>query len=180
MELISLVIGLSSFIAAIVFFFAAKKSETHTIELLSKISQQVQTLESINNNLLGTAIHHLATSNIHIIDKVFPSPPIQAIPRPTMSGLQDDLMKIIYIYFYTARTNYFAHVVKSSIPLTDQTKDIHSLADQAITFSHEDFITTSRILDNWNQIELKNHSLHNVYYDIKTIWESYIINTSST
>ena len=111
---------------------------------------------------------------------MFPSLPTQVIPRPAITELQDELMKVIYIYFYTARTNYFAHIVKTSIPLTDQTKDIHTLADQAIKFSHEDFIITSRILDKWDQNALKSHSLYNVYYDIKTIWESYIMNIPST
>jgi YbbR domain-containing protein len=57
-ENISLIMGISSFIAAIIFFFAAKNSEKNTIKLLESINHKTNTLDQITTRMLEKAFNH--------------------------------------------------------------------------------------------------------------------------
>jgi len=176
-ETISLIIGISSFIISIIFFFSARCSETHTIELLSQIDERVSTLKSINDNLLGTAIKYLTRSNEQLINRI----PTQNNDSDIISHLlkteqfnSDDLVKLIALYFYTARANYFANIVKESIPLTDKTKHIHVLADDTIKNSIEDFLNLSEAFKHQDQNSMRKHKLYHIYIDLEKYWKQYI------
>ena len=67
------VISIAAAGLSVVFYLSAKKSEATNIKLLAEVNEHVNTLNTINNTLLGTAIQHLVSSNSKMIDKAFPS-----------------------------------------------------------------------------------------------------------
>lgn len=176
-ETISLIISLSAFAASIIFFYFARESETHTIELLAQIDQQTKTLKNINDNLLDKAIQHLASSNFQLIDKMFTPSSGHELPKDALSSTSlevDEYTQLIYIYYYTARTNYFARNTSLYVPFTAQTKSIHDLATESIRLSREDFITVSALIKNLDQTKLKEHPLYQTVLELQTIWEPHV------
>ena len=173
-ETISLTIGISSFIAAIIFFFSARKSEIHTIELLAKIKNQTNTLERINDNLLSTAIQHLASSNTKLIDIAIPS--IGKSNEQLLSDKNpDDLTNLIAIYFYTSRSYFFATLYKHHVPLSNETKSTHVIADNVISLSKDDFIQIKHSINKHENLSLSNHHLYQTYLEVEKYWTPIII-----
>lgn len=180
-ETISLIMGVSSFIAAIIFFFAAKASETHTIKLLAKISNQTNTLERINDNFLGYAIQQLAKSHEKIIDIFIPAKPLVSSNLANQNEtLKDKITSNIMVYYYTARTNYFANYIIANMPITAENKAVHVAAKEAIIASLADF----KVASNWFNLvsteELKKHHLYKYAQEVEDIWEPIILKENKT
>jgi len=64
----SLIVGFISIWLSVVFYLSAKTTESKNAELLASIKISVETLNTINNTLLGKAIQHLADSNSKMIN----------------------------------------------------------------------------------------------------------------
>jgi len=175
-ENISLIMGIASFIAAVIFFFAARKSENHTVKLLSKIKNQTNTLERINDNLLGGLIHHLAKSHERIIDTVISNkiPEKESLSPEGSSEPNDETALYIMLYYHSARACYFARHMKVNTPLTDENKTTHVAADSTIHQSQWDFKIASDWIDGQEPKTIQDHRLYNYYSNTKEYWKPYM------
>ncbi|NOQ93740.1 MAG: hypothetical protein GQ547_03795 [Methylophaga sp.] len=176
----SLIVGFISIFLSVFFFVAAKKHETESAILLTKIDERVETLRTINNNLLGTAIQHLATSNEKIIDNFFSVRPLESKSSISSDEPNDDIALYIMIYFYSGRANVFAKLCQSNIPLNDENKNIHQTAENAIEESTRDFKVVSDWLKNKEDKDIKNHRLYGYYANTKEYWEPYVFDNQQT
>lgn len=67
---IAIILGIVSLVISVVFYFAAKQSETRTSENVVKIEQSVDALKTIVDGLLNRLIAHLTSSHDQLISSI--------------------------------------------------------------------------------------------------------------
>jgi len=167
-EIISLIISLSAFIASIIFFFAAKESETHAIGLLSQITTQTDNLRTINNSLLQKTIGHIADSNTQLINGLLPLSTTNPLPQ----GTNDDISKTLSLSSYILKTNFLAiacynmsgcEKTKSSLlKLTKISQEDYAQIEQLISELDESIIKKSPIFEDYLENKQKFEFLINI------------------
>ena len=63
----SLILGIVAILTSFYFAFLASRSERRTLELISRLEEQVNTLRTVNENLLARTVQHITDTNKQLI-----------------------------------------------------------------------------------------------------------------
>ena len=170
-ETISLIIGLASFLAAIIFFFAARESEINTTKLLEKINEKTDILNNVTNKMLEKAFDHISAREKQLIDGILKLKHKEPI---YIQDITDEVSLKLMLYSYVIRTLFLATVIQ----IFPNEKSVYLVSDAVLEQGRKDYYKLKEDIDNIDPTKLKNAPNYQSYISDRNTFEE-ILNTNT-
>ena len=157
----SLCLGIISFIASIFFYDKAKKSENENIKILNDISSATNILNSITNKMLEKTIGYIASSNEQLINKL--SMHKVSLPPTKINGHDS---YILLAYSYIVRTNFLAKACYVKVSCTKTKSSLQKIIDS----SRSDYDIVCIDIKKIDEVKLKGSPIYDMYLSDKNFY----------
>ncbi|MEW6521086.1 MAG: hypothetical protein AB1461_16900 [Thermodesulfobacteriota bacterium] len=168
----SLCLGIISFMASLFFYDKAKDSENKNNEILTEIKLTTTTLATITNRTLEKTIDNISSTHNKLIDQIIN---LQFGIIPHDSKIDDNISIKLMLFSYTIKALFLA--VSISIFVKD--KAMIKVADIIIEQGRKDYTKLKNDIDNIDENELKKSPNYKLYISDRNSFEE-ILQSQST
>ena len=157
----SLCLGIISFIASLFFYDKAKKSENENNKILNDINSATNILNSITNKMLEKTIGHMASSNEQLINTLS----VHAVPVTTEKTSSYNSYTLL-AYSYIVRTNFLAKACYAKVSCEKTKSSLQKIIDS----SHSDHEIVCIGINKIDELKLKNSPIYEMYISDKNFY----------